>query len=84
MFLVELSNNTIQQEIKDLELKNRRKTYALQDSSAALEADNAKLIEFIEADNMKRQEKMTEAENAKLEKQAADAEIRRLEQLIQG
>ena len=41
-----------------MDQKNRRKKYALQDSSAALEQDNAKLIEFIEDDNMKRQEKM--------------------------
>lgn len=54
MFLVELSNNTIQEEIKSLEQKNKRKKFALQDSSAALEQDNAKLIEFIEDDNMKR------------------------------
>ena len=79
MFLVELSNNTIQQEIKSLELKNNRKKHALQESSAALEGDNAKLIEFIEDDNMKRQEKMTDAENAKSKKLEADAEIRRLE-----
>ena len=37
MFLVELSNNTIQEEIKSLDLKNRRKKHALQDASAALE-----------------------------------------------
>ena len=84
MFLVELSNNTIQEEIKSLDQKNRRKKYALQDASAALEQDKSKLVEFIEQDNMARQEKMNLAEKAKADKQAADAEIRRLEQLIQS
>ena len=54
MFLVELSNNTIQEEIKCLDEKNKRKVAALKDASGALENDNAKLIEFIEQDNMAR------------------------------
>ena len=33
MFLVDLSYNTIKEEIKDLDLKENRKRYALQDSS---------------------------------------------------
>jgi len=33
MFLVELSYNTIKEEIKDLDLKKDRKAYALKDSS---------------------------------------------------
>ena len=63
-------------------MKNRRKKHALQDASAALETDKSKLIEFIEQDNMARQEKMNLAEKAKNDKMAADAEIRKLEQQI--
>jgi hypothetical protein len=51
MFLVELSYNTIKEEIKDLDLKKNRKGDALKDSSLQLDADSAKLIKFIESDN---------------------------------
>jgi len=57
MFLVQLANNTIDNEIKDLELKKNRKHYALQDSSLALEKDSEKLMNFIEEDNMKTKKK---------------------------
>lgn len=57
MFLVELSNNTIENEIKDLELKKNRKAIALQDATSALEKDSERLIEFIEDDNMKTKRK---------------------------
>jgi len=57
MFLVELANNTIGNEIKDLEIKKTRKNYALQDSKLALEKDSEKLMNFIEEDNMKTKSK---------------------------
>ena len=44
MFLVELSYNTINEEIIDLELKMDRKKYALKDSSQQLKKDEAKLV----------------------------------------
>jgi hypothetical protein len=34
MFLVEMSFNTIREEIKDLDMKKDRKAYALKDSSS--------------------------------------------------
>lgn len=57
MFLVELSNNTINNEILDLEEKKKRKDFALKDSTNALEKDSERLIEFIEDDNMKTKRK---------------------------
>lgn len=73
MFLVELSNNTIDNEIKDLELKKNRKHYALQDSTAALEKDSERLIEFIEDDNMKTKRKQKDAEMAAEKRRIAEA-----------
>jgi|TARA_B110000285_G_C15100006_1_gene604431 hypothetical protein len=52
MFLVELSYNTIKEEIVDLELKRNAKKEALTDSSNQLEKDNKKLVDFIEKDNL--------------------------------
>jgi|TARA_B110001450_G_C17551113_1_gene452705 hypothetical protein len=52
MFLVELSYNTIKEEIIDLELKRNAKREALSDSSNQLEKDNKKLVDFIENDNL--------------------------------
>ena len=52
MFLVELSYNTIKEEIIDLELKRAAKSEALNDSSNQLEKDNKKLVDFIENDNL--------------------------------
>jgi hypothetical protein len=52
MFLVELSYNTIKEEIKDLDMKKNRKGDALKDSSLQLDADNAKLLKFIDRDNI--------------------------------
>ena len=51
MFLVELSHNTITEEIKDLNSQKKRKSYALKDSGDQLEKDKSKLIKFIETDN---------------------------------
>ena len=64
MFLVELSNNTIGNEIKDLELKKNRKNLALQEATQALSEDGERLISFIEKDNMTTKQKQKEAETA--------------------
>jgi|TARA_B110001450_G_C17215664_1_gene317295 hypothetical protein len=68
MFLVELSYNTIKEEIVDLELKRNAKKEALSDSSTQLEKDNKKLVDFIEKDNIATQTKNKEAENAHQER----------------
>lgn len=77
--MVELSNNTIDNEIKDLELKKTRKSYALQDSTDALEKDSERLIEFIEDDNMKTKRKQKDAEMAAEKRRAAEAQINALD-----
>jgi hypothetical protein len=51
MFLVELSHNTIKEEIEDLDYKGKRKEIALKDSNVKLENDNIKLMKFIDLDN---------------------------------
>ena len=73
MFLVELSNNTIENEIKDLELKKSRKEAALDEASKALEKDGERLIEFIEDDNMKTKRKQKDAEMAAEKRRAAES-----------
>lgn len=75
MFLVELSNNTISNEINDLDLKTSRKAFALGDSTNALEKDSERLIEFIEDDNMKTKRKQQDAEKAAEKRRAAESQI---------
>jgi len=64
MFLVELSYNTIKEEIQDLELKRNAKREALADSSTQLEKDNKKLVDFIENDNLTTQNDNKAADDA--------------------
>lgn len=76
MFLVELSYNTIKEEIADLKIKNDRKANALQDSSAQLIKDNDKLVAFIENDNLTTQDRNKEAELAQIERKAKELQIK--------
>lgn len=64
MFLVELSYNTIKEEIIDLELKRNAKREALDDSQKQLEKDNKKLVDFIENDNLTTQNDNKAADDA--------------------
>lgn len=82
MFLVELSYNTIKEEIKDLDLKKDRKAYALKDSSTQLKKDGAKLIQFIESDNMTTSDRMKEADLATQDRKAAETKIKKFETYI--
>lgn len=50
MFMVELSQNVIQQRIEELDFKNKRKAKALKDSELQLKTDDAKLYDFIKRD----------------------------------
>lgn len=52
MFTVELSYNTVKEEIEDLETKSKRKDNALKDSINMLENDHILLMKFIEEDNL--------------------------------
>ena len=51
MFLAELAYNTVEEEIKDLELKQNRRDESLLMSQEELEKDNIDLIQFIHRDN---------------------------------
>jgi hypothetical protein len=52
MFLIEMSYNTIKEEINSIDEKKDKKSKALNESSCQLDTDKAKLIKFIENDNM--------------------------------
>ena len=78
MFLVDLSYNTIKEEIKDLDLKKNRKAYALRDSTTQLDKDSAKLIQFIESDNLTTNERQKAADEAMHERKAAESKINEL------
>jgi len=82
MFLVELSYNTVKDEIKDLELKKNRKAFALKDSSDQLEKDSDKLIKFIETDNRTTSDRNKDAELATQERKAAEARIKNIDAKI--
>lgn len=57
MFLVELSHNTINEEIDDLVKKASRREVAIKESNKQLENDHLKLMRFIEEDNKTTNEK---------------------------
>ena len=84
MFLVDLSYNTIKEEIKDINLKMERKYHALKDSTTQLDKDSAKLIQFIESDNLTTNERTKAAEEAVMERKAAESKINELKSKIQN
>lgn len=84
MFLVELSYNTVKDEIKELDLKKNRKAFALKDSSDQLEKDSDKLIKFIETDNRTTSDRNKDAELATQERKAAEARIKAIDAKIQN
>jgi hypothetical protein len=57
MFLAELAYNTVDEEIKDLQLKQERRDHSLNMSKEELKKDNVDLITFISLDNKLKQEK---------------------------
>ena len=75
MFLVELSYNTIKEEIKDLNRKKERKAFALKDSGDQLEKDNTKLIKFIETDNKTTMDRIKDSEMALQKRKNTEADI---------
>ncbi len=82
MFLVELSNNTIKQEIEELDHKSKRKGIALKDSGSQLEADHIKLMKFIESDNITTQDKEKEAEKQVALRKKKEAKIKKIDTKI--
>ena len=83
MFLVELSYNTINEEITDLDLKMDRKKYALKDSSTQLKKDEATLVQFIESDNMTTNNRMKDSDLSTQERKTAEARIKKFDTEIQ-
>lgn len=84
MFLVELSYNTIKEEIKDLDLKKNRKAFALKESGVQLEKDNKKLISFIDSDNITTSDRIKDSELATQERKLKEAKIKALDAKIQN
>lgn len=72
MFMVELSQNVIQQRIEELDLKNRRKAQALEDSRMQLQNDETKLMQFIQADQIKTSGTEKEAERMMNQRKASE------------
>jgi len=83
MFLVEMSYNTIKEEITELKMKTDRKYTALQESDATLEKDNNKLVKFIEDDNKTTTDRSKEAEKATAARKEQEAKIKKLDDQIQ-
>lgn len=82
MFLVEMSYNTIKDEIQDLKMKTTRKTEALAESNTTLDKDNAKLVKFIEDDNKTTSDKVKESEKAQKARKDWEAKIKKLDDQI--
>ena len=58
MFLAELACNTVDEEIKELEQKRKRRDQTLQFSRQELDEDNSDLMLFIQNDNTMREQKV--------------------------
>ena len=84
MFLVELSHNTIKEEIEDLDYKGKRKEIALKDSNVKLENDNIKLMKFIDQDNQTTTLKEKEAEEITKDRKNKEVKIKNIDQKIQS
>jgi predicted nucleic acid-binding Zn-ribbon protein len=83
MFLVEMSYNTIKEEITSLEKKTTRKREALNESTITLQKDNDKLVKFIEEDNKRTKEASDQAEKACKERKTIEMKIKQQETKIQ-
>ena len=70
--MVELSQNVIQQRIEELDLKNRRKAQALEDSRLQLQNDETKLMQFIQADQIKTSGTEKDAERMMNQRKASE------------
>lgn len=84
MFLVELSQNTIKKEIDEVDSRVTRMSNALQQSSAQLQDDYERLMQFIEKDNWLTQEKDKEAETMQNERKKKEKKIKKIDTQIQN
>lgn len=83
MFLAELAYNTVEEEIKDLELKQDRRDESLKMSSDELEKDNIDLIQFIHHDNSLKLEKEQKERKEQLKKQEREDLLKQYDSKIQ-
>jgi predicted nucleic acid-binding Zn-ribbon protein len=84
MFLVEMSYNTIKEEITELEKKTTRKRVALNESTVTLQKDNDKLVKFIEEDNKRTTDATKQADKAFNDRKAIENKIKQQESKIQN
>lgn len=84
MFLVEMSYNTIKEEITSLEKKTTRKREALNESTITLQKDNDKLVKFIEEDNKRTTDAKKQADQAEASRKQLEAKIKQQETKIQS
>ena len=83
MFLAELACNTVDEEIKELELKRKRRDETLLFSRKELDEDNSDLMLFIQTDNVMREQKVQEQRLQEQEKSKKEDEIKKLDAQIQ-
>ena len=83
MFLAELAFNTVEEEIKDLELKQNRRDESLLMSQEELEKDNIDLIQFIHHDNSLKMEKEQKERREQQKKQEREDLLKQYDQKIQ-
>lgn len=83
MFLAELAYNTVEEEIKDLELKQNRRDESLEMSQDELEKDNIDLIQFIHHDNSLKLEKEQKERREQQKKQEREDQLKQFDAKIQ-
>ena len=82
MFLVELSYQTVKQEIEGLDHKQSRKKTAIETSTTQLQADGLKLMKFIDKDQLETSKKEKDAKQAQTECQTLQNENKDLDNKI--
>ena len=79
MFLAELAYNTVEQEIKELEEKQKRRDQSLKDSALELENDKQDLHHYIAQDKALREKREEEQKKLEQEKAGKDDRIKKLD-----
>lgn len=84
MFLVELAHKTICEEIEDIKEQKKKTKQALDESQVNLRADSAKLLDHIERDTSKTEEKSKEADAATNDRKQVEQSLQGLEEEIRN
>lgn len=82
MFLAELAYNTVQTEIKELELKKERRNNALEQSNLELDGDHIDLMKFIQKDEENKKTKEKQEKDAARELHEREERAKRLDSEI--